>query len=659
MTEQEKQELIYCAYEMRRDVLTMCRNCGRQNGHLGGAMSAIEILAVLYQKHMNLRMANSGGITWEERDRFVMSKGHGAMAMYAALKQIGVLSQADIDTSIRGRDSVISRHPRQNTDYAIECSVGSLGQGIGYAVGLADGLSGKGNPAIVYVMVGDGECNEGSVWESAAYASHRHLNNLVVIVDKNRLQLDGETRKVLNMENMADKWKAFGFSVVEIDGHDIEQIDEALQQRHWDSPLAIIADTVKGKDIPFAENKTEWHDNFLSDELYLEGLQALDRTYCERLADNFGKYKERGTEPAGSRHLVKAWAAPGEKYMGSKREQAGNDYGELFSASNIEKWHRLGYKEIVGEAALIVAGHDKDLMLVYSDCRNRIGISNPEEALKSGSQQPNQREAGIAEQNMVAMAAGLQDSGYHVWAVAYAPFITLRVMDQLRVNLGYMQKNVCLIGLSAGLVSGDLGSTHITVEDIACVRAVPNMTVVCPCDTTEVIKTLIALQSYERPAYVRITVPAYSDQLVHSGDYTFEIEKADVLREGTDISIVACGAILADVLSVAENLEKSGISCRVVNMHTIKPLDTSCLDRCAESRLVVTVEEHSVYGGLGSAVSEYFAGREDRPRQMTIGIADRFFHADLPQNLMKEAGLDAASIQRKILDWWEENNVKG
>lgn len=158
---------------------------------------------------------------------------------------------------------------------------------------------------------------------------------------------------------------------------------------------------------------------------------------------------------------------------------------------------------------------------------------------------------------------------------------------------------------------------------------------------------------------LRITVPTYGDRLIHNGDYRFELEKAEVLREGADISIVACGTLLVDVLSVAENLEKLGILCRVVNMHTIKPLDTSCLDECIESRLIVTVEEHSIYGGLGSAVSEYFSEKKHRPRQMTIGIEDTFFHADLPQNLMKDAGLDAESIQRKILGWWEENHVDG
>lgn len=646
LRDEERNELIYATYEMRKDILTMCHNCGKQNGHLGGAMSAVEIMAVLYLRQMNLYQAIINDIEWDRRDRFVMSKGHGAMAMYAGLKQLGIYTEDEISKSIRGKDSVIFRHPKQDFSHAIECSVGSLGQGIGYAVGLADSFINK-ESGKVYVMVGDGECNEGAVWESAAYAAHRALENLTVIVDKNRLQLDGPTFKVLNMDNLAEKWSSFGFYTVEVDGHDLDEIVAAFNTSHQGKPLAIIAHTVKGRDIPFAENKTEWHDNFLSEELYQQALNALDTIYKKRLTDF-----ERKNQ---------SWTAIKKKHyefehVGSHSDNIEesvniNNWAE-YTIQNIERWHQLGCKDIIGEVAVMKAATDKNFMLLYSDCKNRIGLNEIEEGGIGYS--INQREVGISEQNMIAMAAGMQDSGYHVWAVAYAPFITMRVMDQIRVNLGYMHKNVCLIGLGAGLASGDLGSTHITIEDIACMRSIPNITVICPSDTTEIVKVFEALKDYPKPAYVRITSPAFENELVHTSDYDFQLEQAEILREEGDVTFITCGAVLAEVLKAADILKEQGIVCNVINMHTIKPLDTECLAKFRKSRLIVTVEEHSVYGGLGSAVAEYYSGFDSRGIQLTIGVKDKYFYADVHSNLMLEAGLSADMITNQIIEKYGE-----
>ena len=374
LRDEERNELIYATYEMRKDILTMCHNCGRQNGHLGGAMSAVEIMAVLYLRQMNLCQAIVSDIEWNSRDRFVMSKGHGAMAMYAGLKQLGIYTEDDISKSIRGKDSVIFRHPKQDFSHAIECSVGSLGQGIGYAVGLADSLinqkSGK-----VYVMVGDGECNEGAVWESAAYAAHRALDNLTVIVDKNQLQLDGPTFEVLNMDNLAEKWSSFGFYTVEVNGHDLDEIAAAFNTSHQGKPLAIIAHTMKGKDIPFAENKTEWHDNFLSEELYQQAINDLDTIYRKRLND-FRERNHSWTAIKNSKHCDFEHV---EINSDNSEEPVNMNNWAKYTIPNIEKWHQLGCKDIIGEVAIMEAAADKNFMLLYSDCKNRIGLNKMEE----------------------------------------------------------------------------------------------------------------------------------------------------------------------------------------------------------------------------------------------------------------------------------------
>ncbi len=262
--------------DMRRDILSMCYRCGAQKAHLGGCMSSVEILAVLYLKIMNLK--NVKCEDWEKRDRFLMSKAHAAIAQYAALFQAGILTKEEINGPMRGPDTITYRHLKRNEDKAIEYSAGSLGMGLGYGVGLCHAIKRKGLPSQVYVMLGDGECNEGSIWESAAYASHAGFDNLTVLIDKNGLQLDGRTSDVLDIDNMRERWQAFGFETKEIDGHSLTEIYDALKLKHQ-KPVAIIANTVKGKGISFAENRVEWHDNYLTDELYDIALKELEVNY--------------------------------------------------------------------------------------------------------------------------------------------------------------------------------------------------------------------------------------------------------------------------------------------------------------------------------------------------------------------------------------------
>lgn len=257
--------------KMRKDILGMCYRCGENKAHLGGCLSMVEILTVLYTEVINLKRV----VRWEERDRFIVSKGHGGIALYAALHQIGILTDYEVQAEMRGDKTITYRHPKRNTDKGIECSSGSLGMGLSYGIGLLCAFERKDNfYSKVYVMLGDGECNEGAIWEGAMYAAHKKMKNLVVIIDKNGLQLDGKTSDIMNMDNMGEKWEAFGFDVRVIDGHNYTDIYEALvKPSHL--PIAIIAQTVKGKGISFAENKVEWHDNFLSKELYELGLLEI------------------------------------------------------------------------------------------------------------------------------------------------------------------------------------------------------------------------------------------------------------------------------------------------------------------------------------------------------------------------------------------------
>lgn len=257
------------AVNMRKDIIDMTYSVGSTGAHAGGAMSMVEILAVLYLAVMKYDVENT---RWEQRDRFVLSKGHGVMALYAALKQKGVLKNLE---SFKKNDSALSAHPSMNMDIGIECSSGSLGMGLSFGVGQALALKKKDNSAHVYVVLGDGECDEGSIWEAAMSGSHYNLDNLTVIVDKNQLQYDGSTEEILALGSLEKKWEAFGWKTYSVDGHSVEELYDALTVK-CDSPKVIIANTVKGRGVSFMENNVVWHNNNLSEQNYEKAMQEQE-----------------------------------------------------------------------------------------------------------------------------------------------------------------------------------------------------------------------------------------------------------------------------------------------------------------------------------------------------------------------------------------------
>ena len=258
--------------DMRKDIVRMTYNAGFRGAHLGGSLSCVEILAVLYCELMRYDTANP---LWEYRDRFILSKAHGAMCLYTALKQVGFLTQMDIDEALSD-GSFLCEHPCMNRKMGIEMSGGSLGQGLSFGVGTAIALKKRHiNTSKVYVLVGDGECNEGQIWEAAATASHYCLDNLVVIVDENGLQFDGTTKKVQSGYKLEDRWRGIGFSTHIVNGHDIDALHNVLKAVDI-KPKAVIAKTVKGKGVTFAENNVEWHSKFLTKESYEKALGELE-----------------------------------------------------------------------------------------------------------------------------------------------------------------------------------------------------------------------------------------------------------------------------------------------------------------------------------------------------------------------------------------------
>ena len=273
LTEIEIQELKEAATEVRRNIVKMVHNS--KSGHPGGSLSGADILTVLYKKSLNIPSEWDKSADFENRDRFILSKGHASPLLYSILAMKGIIPKEELMT-FRKFHSKLQGHPAKHYLSGIETSTGSLGQGLSIGCGMAEGLKLKQNPANVVVYTGDGELQEGSCWEAFMQAAHRKLDNLIAIIDRNKLQIDGCTENVMALDNLADKLRAFNWEVIEINGHDYNEIYEAVEAaKKADRPCAIIAHTTKGKGVSFMENQAGWHGKAPSDEQLAQALAEL------------------------------------------------------------------------------------------------------------------------------------------------------------------------------------------------------------------------------------------------------------------------------------------------------------------------------------------------------------------------------------------------
>ncbi len=256
---------------LRKNILKMAYEAGSSSSHLGGALSIVEIMSVLFCLQMKLDFKNP---TWEERDRFILSKGHACLAYYAALFEIGYLKEEELKTFEKD-DSNLLGHPVMNKNLGIDFSTGSLGMGLSIGLGLSLAAKKKKKNFKVYVIIGDGENNEGSIWESAISAPNLNLDNLFVIIDKNNFQQTGTVKEIMNTDSLGNKWESFGWDVSEIDGHDINDIEKFFNNKS-SKPKLLVANTVKGKGISFSENNNDWHHAVLTKNLYEKALKEIE-----------------------------------------------------------------------------------------------------------------------------------------------------------------------------------------------------------------------------------------------------------------------------------------------------------------------------------------------------------------------------------------------
>lgn len=312
----------------------------------------------------------------------------------------------------------------------------------------------------------------------------------------------------------------------------------------------------------------------------------------------------------------------------------------------------LGASGTFGMAVNELASMDDKLTVVTADLcffsgLERFKVQFPEQFFN----------VGIAEQNMIGVAAGMAKEGMNVFATTYATFATTRALDQVRVSMGYMGFPIKLIGLTSGFEVGNLGATHMSLEDIAIMRSIPNMVVLSPADCTETMKAIIDVASLNSPVYIRMS-GMMRTPIVYNQDFNFEIGKMIRLAEGEDVTIFATGTMVKEAISAAKSLSEDGISCEVFDVHTIKPLDVETVHGSCKSKLIVTVEEHSIIGGLGSAIAETLAPIPNKPPQLIIGVNDYYPHAASYDYLTKQCGLKADKIKEKIvIKFMEDRNL--
>jgi transketolase len=630
--------------------------CAAGSGHAGGTLSIMDLAAALYLCVADHDPRNPA---WPDRDRILWSAGHKAPALYVSLGMAGFYPLDDVVT-LRKLGSPFQGHPHWLKLPGVEISTGSLGQGLSIAVGMALAARIDGRKHKIFCLMGDGEQQEGQVWEAAMEAGHFHLDNIVAVIDCNRLQIDGWVKDVMQVEPLAAKYAAFGWEVLRIDGHDMSQIVDAFEQARAvaDSPVVILADTVKGKGVSFMENQPGWHGKAPNREELAKALEELGlagRIPVEELLAKANSWQTEATRNLGSRmprFSRNYWWNADPAVMHVAMEPTRKGFGR----------------------ALAECGDDERVVCIGLDISGSITIADfyagkPERARRWISM-------GIAEQSATAAAAGLAREGKLPVLGSYATFSAARNLDQLRVSVCYSNLNVLVAGAHAGVSVGPDGATHQALEDLFAMLGLPNMSVVVPCDAIETRKaTRHLLLDHVGPKYIRFAREA--TPIVTGESTPFVFGKANLIRlraesaefagsfetrlaedcadEHEDLSILACGPMVPEAMRAAWILKRDfGYETRILNLHTLKPIDREAIVRAAhETGVVVTAEEHQI-GALAGRVSLILtASRELYGVPVitaAIGVKDRFGDSGAPWELVKELEVSAEHIAETALE---------
>ncbi|MBV9806651.1 MAG: transketolase [Solirubrobacterales bacterium] len=595
-----------------------CRELGQQlrvdsirasdaagSGHPTSSMSAADLIAVLLAEHLHYDFGRPDD---PRNDHLIFSKGHASPLYYSTLKAAGAISDEELLT-FRQLGSRLEGHPTPVLPW-VDVATGSLGQGLPVGVGVA--LAGKRleqMPYRVWVLCGDSEMAEGSMWEAFEHAAHEQLDHLTAIIDVNRLGQTRETMHGWDLDSYANRARAFGWHAIEIDGHDVEEIDGAFSEAaHTEGrPTVIVARTKKGKGASEVEDQPGKHGKPLSDpQKAIEELGGVRSLHVE-VAKPGGDRTQRQIDP-GQDVQWPRWGADEE--VATRRA-----YGEALAALGAER-------------ADIVALDGEVSNSTYSEI---FAKAHPERYF----------EMFIAEQQMLAAAVGMQVRDFTPFASTFAAFFT-RAYDFVRMA-AISRAKLCLCGSHAGASIGEDGPSQMALEDLAAFRAVHSSIVLYPSDPNQAAALVRLMADHPGIAYMRAHRGA--TPTIYSPDDEFEVGGSRVLRSSEDdqVTLVGAGVTLHEALKAADRLGEEGIAARVIDVYSVKPIDEDTLRQAAaETGAIVTVEDHWPEGGLGDAVLAALAEVEEvRLRKLAVNLMPG---SGKPAELLHEVGIDADAI---------------
>ena len=565
-------------------------------------MSAADLVSALFFDEMRFDPRDPSG---RDADVFVLSKGHAAPILWAALKEAGAIS--DDLLTLRRYDSVLEGHPTPRSPW-VRVATGSLGQGLSTSAGMAWARKLAGTPGRVYCLLGDGEMAEGSVWEAVQFAVHGKLDNLCAIVDVNRLGQSGPTMHQHDMAAYEGPLRAFGWETAVVDGHDSAAIRAAFQKARATSgkPFVIVARTFKGRGVSFLEDKEGWHGKPLKkgDELQKALAELGDTDVTLKVEPR--RYKQV-TERAAVEPVLQPSYQPGQE---------------------------VATREAYGAALAKLARQCPQVVAIDGDTKNstfseKLKVVAPERFV----------EAYIAEQNMVGVALGMATESLVPFASTFACFLS-RAYDFVRMA-AISRANIRLCGSHAGVSIGEDGPSQMGLEDLAMFRALVASTVLYPSDA--VCAERMVEEAARTPGIVYIRTSRPKTKVLYGNDERFPVGGSKVLRESDkdQVTLVGAGVTLYEALAAHEELAREGIAARVVDLYSVKPIDEDTLRRAAEqTRGIVTVEDHSASGGIGEAVAAVVAGRT---RVEILGVRG-IPRSGKPAELMAAHGIDAAAV---------------
>ena len=575
-----------------------------KSGHPTSSMSAADLMAVLIDKYLRYDFDDPEN---PANDHLIFSKGHASPLLYSIYKAVGAIEDEELLT-FRKFGSRLEGHPTPVIPW-VDVATGSLGQGLPIAVGVA--LAGKRLDRIpyrVWALCGDSEMAEGSMWEAFEHASYGKLDNLIAIIDVNRLGQRGETMHGWDLDSYTRRAEACGCHAIAIDGHDVEAIDKAYAEalEVEGRPTVIVAKTLKGKGVKAVEDKEGAHGKALDDpEAAIEELGGL-RDLKVDVA------KPERAEP----HVFPTGALELPSY----------DLGE-----------EVATRKAYGDALTAIGAADGRVVALDGEVSNSthadiFAAAHPERFF----------EMFIAEQQLVAAAVGMQVRGWKPFASSFAAFFT-RAYDFIRMA-AVSRATIAISGSHAGVSIGEDGPSQMALEDLAMMRAVGGSTVLYPCDANQTAKLVAAMAEREGISYLRTTRAA--TPVLYEADEQFPIGGSRVVRasDEDDVTIAAAGITVHEALSAAQTLADEGISARVVDCYSVKPIDKAGLAAAAEATgAILTVEDHWPEGGLGEAVLAALTGLDERPRVEILAV-DGMPGSGKPAELLAAAGIDAEHI---------------